>query len=43
MISVLGAIVSTPHLKHSFARTCMPRDNALYVHSSGDLGEADEY
>ena len=43
MNAVLGWMVSTPHLKHSFARACMARNNALYVHSSGDLGEADEY
>ena len=43
MNSVLGGMVSTPDLKHSLARTCMTRDNALYVHSSGDLGEVDEY
>ena len=31
MISVLGAIVSMPPLKHSLARTCMTRDNAMAI------------
>ena len=43
MNSVLGGMVSTPDLKHSLARTCMTRDNALSVHSSGELGKVDEY
>ena len=43
MNAVLGWMVSTPHLKHSLERTCKTRDNALYVHSSGDLCEVDEY
>ena len=43
MNSVLGGIVSTSDLKHSLARSCMARDNPLFVDSSGDLGEVDEY
>ena len=43
MNSVLGAIVSTPDLKHSLARRGTTRDNALYVHSSGSVGMVDEY
>ena len=43
MNSVLGEMVSTPDVKRSSARTCTTRENALYVHSSGDLGEVDKY
>ena len=43
MNSVLGAIVSTPDLKHSLARTCMTRVNAMDIHSSGSVGMVDEY
>ena len=43
MNSVLGGMVSTPHLKHSLARTCKTRDNTMAIYSSGSVGMVDEY